>query len=288
MSVSDTDSVAHLVDYLHTGKQEDLAKTVLAAVQRLRGSYALGVVSMDNTQEIVAARRGNPLVIGFGEGENMIASDITAIISRSRKFIILDDNEVAIVRPDEVIVMIEFGDKVEKEVQTVNWDMSAAEKGGYQHFMLKEIHEEPAALKKTFSAHVDAEKMAIRPGAFPISAEEANSLRTLTIVACGTAYHAGVVGKYVIEKLARLPVVVDVASEFRYRNPILGTGDCFLAISQSGETADTLAAMREAERLGAKVMALTNVVGSSIARTAGDCVMYTYAGPEIAVACTKA
>ena len=132
-SETDTETVAHLVDYLHTGKQEDLAKTVLAAVQRLRGSYALGVVSMDNTQEIVAARRGNPLVIGIGEGENMIASDITAIISRTRKFIILDDNEVAIVRPDEVIVMNEFGDKVEKEVQTVNWDMSAAEKGGYQH-----------------------------------------------------------------------------------------------------------------------------------------------------------
>ena len=153
-SETDTETVAHLVDYLHTGKQEDLAKTVLAAVQRLRGSYALGVVSMDNTQEIVAARRGNPLVIGIGEGENMIASDITAIISRTRKFIILDDNEVAIVRPDEVIVMNEFGDKVEKEVQTVNWDMSAAEKGGYQHFMLKEIMEQPKAVTDTVTPRI--------------------------------------------------------------------------------------------------------------------------------------
>ena len=153
-SETDTETVAHLVDYLHTGKQEDLAKTVLQAVQRLRGSYALGVVSMDNTQEIVAARRGNPLVIGIGEGENMIASDITAIINRTKRYIILDDNEVAIVRPDSVVVMNEFGDTVEKEIMTVTWDMSAAEKGGYQHFMLKEIMEQPKAVADTVKPRI--------------------------------------------------------------------------------------------------------------------------------------
>lgn len=169
----------------------------------------------------------------------------------------------------------------------VDWDMEAAEKGGYAHFMLKEIHEEPAALAKTLSAYTESDG-SIRERAFPIDAAEAKAITSLTIVACGTAYHAGMIGKYAIEKLARLPVTVDVASEFRYREPIIQPNDLFLAVSQSGETADTLAAMREARRLGARVMALTNVVGSSIAREAGDDVLYTYAGPEIAVASTKA
>ena len=284
-SETDTETVAHLVDYLHTGKQEDLAKTVLAAVQRLRGSYALGVVSMDNTQEIVAARRGNPLVIGIGEGENMIASDITAIISRTRKFIILDDNEVAIVRPDEVIVMNEFGDKVEKEVQTVNWDMSAAEKGGYQHFMLKEIMEQPKAVTDTVTPRIKNNAVCFEDNG--LTDERLRDIENIHIIGCGSALHAGMVGKRVIEAMCRIRCSAEVASEFRYENPIIGKKDMCIVISQSGETADTLAAMRLAKQAGAFTIAIVNVVSSTIAREA-DGVLYTWAGPEIAVATTKA
>ena len=285
VSETDTEVIAHLLHTLYDG---DMLSTILHAQTMLEGSYALCVLNAEAPDTLYCTRKDSPLVVGLSDGAQYVGSDIPALIRHTRTVELLDEREVAVLTRSGVRVYDHFGNERALKPIHVDWDVEAAEKGGYAHFMLKEIHEEPAALKKTFSAHVDAEKMAIRPGAFPISAEEANSLRTLTIVACGTAYHAGVVGKYVIEKLARLPVVVDVASEFRYRNPILGAGDCFLAISQSGETADTLAAMREAERLGAKVMALTNVVGSSIARTAGDCVMYTYAGPEIAVASTKA
>ena len=285
VSETDTEVIAHLLHTLYDG---DMLSTILRAQTMLEGSYALCVLNAEAPDTLYCTRKDSPLVVGLSDGAQYVGSDIPALIRHTRTVELLDEREVAVLTRSGVRVYDHFGNERALKPIHVDWDVEAAEKGGYAHFMLKEIHEEPAALKKTFSAHVDAERMAIRPGAFPISAEEANSLRTLTIVACGTAYHAGVVGKYVIEKLARLPVVVDVASEFRYRNPILGAGDCFLAISQSGETADTLAATREAERLGAKVMALTNVVGSSIARTAGDCVMYTYAGPEIAVATTKA
>ena len=286
-SETDTEVFAHLIEDAYAASH-DLMAAVRDACSHVVGAYGLAVVCADEPGVIAVARKDSPIVIGMGERGAYVASDVIALIGATRDVVMLEDGQYARLTPAGITYTDEDGAPIEPDVTHIDWDIDMAEKGGYPDFMLKEIHEEPAALKKTFSAHVDAEKMAIRPGAFPISAEEANSLRTLTIVACGTAYHAGVVGKYVIEKLARLPVVVDVASEFRYRNPILGAGDCFLAISQSGETADTLAAMREAERLGAKVMALTNVVGSSIARTAGDCVMYTYAGPEIAVASTKA
>ena len=240
---------------------------------------------MDNTQEIVAARRGNPLVIGIGEGENMIASDITAIISRTRKFIILDDNEVAIVRPDEVIVMNEFGDKVEKEVQTVNWDMSAAEKGGYQHFMLKEIMEQPKAVADTVTPRIKNNAVCFEDNG--LTDERLRDIENIHIIGCGSALHAGMVGKRVIEAMCRIRCSAEVASEFRYENPIIGKKDMCIVISQSGETADTLAALRESKKRGAKVLGIVNVVGSSIAREA-DNVMYTWAGPEIAVAKTKA
>ena len=284
-SETDTETVAHLVDYLHTGKQEDLAQTVLAAVQRLRGSYALGVVSMDNPEEIVAARRDNPLVIGIGEGENMIASDITAIISRTRRFIILDDNEVAIVRPDEVIVMNEFGDVVEKEIQTVNWDMSAAEKGGYPHFMLKEIFEQPEAIRKTVSPRIRDGRVVLDD--LHLTADYVRSISRIFVVACGSSYHVGMVSKYNWERLLRRPVEVCLASEFRYCDPLVDDHSLVIFISQSGETLDTMAALREAKRLGGRTLAVVNVVGSSIAREA-DNVLYTWAGPEIAVATTKA
>lgn len=285
VSQTDTEVVAHLLSVLYNG---NMLETLFKAQGMLEGSYALCVLNVHEPNTLYCTRKDSPLVVGLAEGEQVVASDIPALIAHTREVELLDDKEIAVLTGDTARVYDVYG--VERPLKPihVDWDVEAAEKGGYAHFMLKEIHEEPGALKKTFTAHVDPEALTLRPEVFPITAEEANALTSLTIVACGTAYHAGVVGKYVIEKLARLPVTVDVASEFRYRDPIMGSGDLFMAISQSGETADTLAAMREAGRLGAKVMALTNVVGSSIAREAGKNVMYTYAGPEIAVASTKA
>ncbi len=215
----------------------------------------------------------------------MIASDITAIISRTRKFIILDDNEVAIVRPDEVIVMNEFGDKVEKEVQTVNWDMSAAEKGGYQHFMLKEIMEQPKAVADTVKPRIKNNAVCFEDNG--LTDERLRDIENIHIIGCGSALHAGMVGKRVIEAMCRIRCSAEVASEFRYENPIIGKKDMCIVISQSGETADTLAAMRLAKQAGAFTIAIVNVVSSTIAREA-DGVLYTWAGPEIAVATTKA
>lgn len=285
VSQTDTEVIAHLLNTLYDG---DMLSTLYHAQGLLEGSYALCVLTVDHPDTLFCMRKDSPLVVGLGDHEQVVASDIPALIAYTREVELLDDKEIAVLTGDTAKVYDPYG--VERELKPihVNWDVEAAEKGGYAHFMLKEIHEEPGAMKKTFTAHVDPETLQLRADAFPITEDEAKSLTGLTIVACGTAYHAGVVGKYVIEKLARIPVTVDVASEFRYREPIMGEGDLFMAISQSGETADTLAAMREAGRLGAKVMALTNVVGSSIAREAGKNVMYTYAGPEIAVASTKA
>ncbi|MBQ2931103.1 MAG: glutamine--fructose-6-phosphate transaminase (isomerizing) [Clostridia bacterium] len=286
VSQTDTEVIAHLISVMYC--KGDMLSTLYKVQALLAGSYALGVLCIDEPDTLYCMRKDSPLVVGLGDGEQFIASDIPALIAHTRKVELLDDKEIAVLTGASVTIYDPYGIQRPLKPIQVDWDVEAAEKGGYAHFMLKEIHEEPDSLKKTFTAYVDADHMALRTEAFPINAEEAKSLTGLTIVACGTAYHAGVVGKYVIEKLARLPVTVDVASEFRYRDPIMGPGDLFMAISQSGETADTLAAMREASRLGAKVMALTNVVGSSIAREAGQNVMYTYAGPEIAVASTKA
>ena len=286
VSQTDTEVIAHLISVMYC--KGDMLSTLYKVQALLAGSYALGVLCIDEPDTLYCMRKDSPLVVGLGDGEQFIASDIPALIAHTRKVELLDDKEIAVLTGASVTIYDPYGIRRPLKPIQVDWDVEAAEKGGYAHFMLKEIHEEPDSLKKTFTAYVDTDHMALRTEAFPINAEEANSLTGLTIVACGTAYHAGVVGKYVIEKLARLPVTVDVASEFRYRDPIMGPGDLFMAISQSGETADTLAAMREASRLGAKVMALTNVVGSSIAREAGQNVMYTYAGPEIAVASTKA
>ena len=286
VSQTDTEVIAHLISLMYC--KGDMVRTLYKVQAMLEGSYALGVLNVDEPDTLYCLRKDSPLVIGLGEGEQYIASDIPALIVHTREIELLDDKEIAVLKGNSVTIYDLFGNSRPLNPIHVDWDVEAAEKGGYAHFMLKEIHEEPDALKKTFSAHVDMEKMQLRADAIPITADEAKRLTGVTIVACGTAYHAGVVGKYVIEKLARIPVTVDVASEFRYRNPIIGQADLFMAISQSGETADTLAAMREATHLGAKVMALTNVVGSSIAREAGKNVMYTYAGPEIAVASTKA
>ena len=285
VSQTDTEVIVHLLNRLYAG---DMLAALHEAAAVLEGSYALCVLSVDEPDVLYCTRKDSPLVVGLGEGAQYVASDIPALLQHTREVELLEDKEIAVLRREGVVVYDALGRERPLQPMHIDWDVEAAEKGGYPHFMMKEIHEEPASLSKTFTAHVDTQTMTLRPDAFPFTAEEAKSLTSLTIAACGTAYHAGVIGKYVIEKLARLPVTVDLASEFRYREPIMSSGDLFLAISQSGETADTLAAMREAARLGAKVMALTNVVGSSIARLAGDNVLYTYAGPEIAVASTKA
>lgn len=285
-SETDTETVAHLIADLHKESQDgDIAKTVLRAIHRVRGSYALGVVSLDRPDEIVAARRDNPLVIGLGDGENMIASDVTAIIRRTRKYMILDDNEVAIIRPDSVQVFNAFGEPIEKEVRTVTWDMSAAEKGGYEHFMIKEIMEQPRAIAQTIQPRIrDGQIVFEENGLTDDRLKNANHVH---IIGCGSALHAGIVGQRVIETIGRVRCTARVASEFRYENPIVEPDDLCIVISQSGETADTLAAMRQAKEVGAFAIAIVNVVSSTIAREA-DGVLYTWAGPEISVATTKA
>lgn len=285
VSQTDTEVIAHLLSVLYNG---NMLETLYKAQHMLEGSYALGVLSVTEPEVLYCTRKDSPLVLGLGIGEQFAASDIPALIAHTRDVVLLEDKEIAVLKKDSVTVYDPYGQKHPIKPVHVDWDVEAAEKGGYAHFMLKEIHEEPDALCKTFSAHVDPETMRLRPEVFHISDETVRAISSITIVACGTAYHAGVIGKYVIEKLVRIPVTVDVASEFRYREPIMGEGDLFLAISQSGETADTLAALREARRRGAKIMALTNVVGSTIAREADQNVLYTHAGPEIAVASTKA
>lgn len=285
-SETDTETVAHLIADLHKESQDgDIAKTVLRAIHRVRGSYALGVVSLDRPDEIVAARRDNPLVIGLGDGENVIASDVTAIIRRTRKYMILDDNEVAIIRPDSVQVFNAFGEPIEKEVRTVTWDMSAAEKGGYEHFMIKEIMEQPRAIAQTIQPRIrDGQIVFEENGLTDDRLKNANHVH---IIGCGSALHAGIVGQRVIETIGRVRCTARVASEFRYENPIIEPDDLCIVISQSGETADTLAAMRQAKEAGAFAIAIVNVVSSTIAREA-DGVLYTWAGPEISVATTKA
>lgn len=285
-SETDTETVAHLIADLHKESQDgDIAKTVLRAIHRVRGSYALGVVSLDRPDEIVAARRDNPLVIGLGDGENMIASDVTAIIRRTRKYMILDDNEVAIIRPDSVQVFNAFGEPIEKEVRTVTWDMSAAEKGGYEHFMIKEIMEQPRAIAQTIQPRIrDGQIVFEENGLTDDRLKKANHVH---IIGCGSALHAGIVGQRVIETIGRVRCTARVASEFRYESPIVEPDDLCIVISQSGETADTLAAMRQAKEAGAFAIAIVNVVSSTIAREA-DGVLYTWAGPEISVATTKA
>ena len=285
-SETDTETVAHLIADLHKNSTDgDIVRTVLRAIHRVRGSYALGVVSLDQPDEIIAARRDNPLVIGLGEGENMIASDITAIIRRTRKYIILDDNEVAVVRPDEVIVYNNFGERIEKEVRTVTWDLSAAEKGGYEHFMIKEIMEQPRAISDTIRPRLKDGEIVFEENG--LTDDRMANAKHVHIIGCGSALHAGIVGQRVIESLCRVRCTARVASEFRYENPIIEPDDLCIVISQSGETADTLAAMRQAKAAGAFTVAIVNVVSSTIAREA-DGVLYTWAGPEISVATTKA
>ena len=283
-SETDTEVVVHLLEEVYNG---DFIAAVRAVLERIEGSYALAFMSRRHPDLLICTKQDNPLIIGLGEGENFIASDIPAIISKTRRTYILADGEVAIVRKDAVEVTNHLGAPVPKKVFEVTWNAEAAEKGGYEHFMLKEIHEQPKAVRDTMSQRITADKKAISFEELTWDAAYLHPFNKIYIVACGTAYHAGLVGKYYIEKLARVLVEVDVASEFRYRDPIVDEKTLLIVVSQSGETSDTLAALKESKRRGAKTLAITNVVGSSIAREA-DQVVYTWAGPEIAVASTKA
>ena len=281
-SETDTETVVHLFQKLYCG---DMVKTLSQVVRRLRGGFALGVISSDKPGEMVCVRRDNPLIVGFGEGENMIASDIPAILSVTRRYAVPEDEEIVHVTPDGIRFYTLDGEEIHKEPKTVDWDVSSAEKGGYEHFMLKEIFEQPKAVRDTVASRIKDGLPALDE--YGLTDEVFKNVRNIHMVACGSALHAGLVGKAVIEKLARIPVLAQVASEFRYSDPIIGPEDLCIIISQSGETADTLAALREAKKRGARTIAVCNVVSSSAAREA-DSVLYTWAGPEIAVATTKA
>ena len=281
-SDTDTEVIAHLVEYYYDG---DLVDAVMKVIDEIEGSYALGVLCKDEEDMFVCARKDSPLIVGIGDGENFIASDIPAILEYTRDIYILEDKEVAVLTRDDVKVFNSLGAPVNKEVFKVNWDVEAAEKGGYEHFMMKEMYEEPKVIKDTLNPRIKNGELVL--DSINITKEDIMNLEKIYIVACGTAYHAGVVGKYIIEKLCRIPVEVDVASEFRYRDPLINDKNMTIIISQSGETLDTLFALREAKKSGSRILSIVNVVGSSIARDSDD-VLYTWAGPEIAVASTKA
>ena len=281
-SQTDTEVVAQLLEYNYHG---GLLETVNKTLQRLRGAYALGIVCADHPDMLIAVRQDSPLIIGHGEGFQMLASDVTAVIKYTREVSYLDDGDLAILTTDGVEVLDRYRQKVEKPVSHVDWEISAAEKGGYEHFMAKEIMEQPEAFRKTVFPRLRDGKVILDELTY--TPEYLKSMDKLYIIACGSSYHVGMVAKYNLERLLRKPVEVTLASEFRYCDPIVTEHTLVLVISQSGETIDTLAAMREAKRLGARVLAVVNVVGSTIAREADD-VLYTWAGPEIAVATTKA
>ncbi len=279
---TDTEVVAHIVNYYYEG---DLRLAVQKAVTMLEGSYAIGVISANEPEKLVCAKKNNPLVVGIGEGENFIASDFPAIIEYTKNSYILDNGEIAELTKDNVRIFDEFGRRVNKDVYVVDWDVSQAEKAGYEHFMIKEIFEQPKALKDTLMPRVKEGRINLLEDG--ISDDMLSDISKITIVACGTAAHAGYAGRVAIERLARIPVEVDIASEFRYRDPIIDDKHLVIVISQSGQTADTIEAMREAKRRGARTLAITNVVGSTVSIEA-DAVLHTRAGIEIAVASTKA
>lgn len=282
-SETDTEVVPNLIHYYYEG---NLFEAVVKATQKLEGSYALGVVCGEEQDKLIAVRKDSPLIVGLGDGENFIASDIPAVIKYTRDVYLLDDNEFVVMDRNGVSVLSANGERIDKNIYKVTWSEDAAEKGGYDSFMLKEIHEQPKAIKDTISSRVSMENGVFFDD-FKLSKQDLDNVDRVFIVACGTAYHAGLMGKTLIERMAKIPVEVDIASEFRYRNPLVTEKSLVIIVSQSGETADTLAALRDCNRIGARTLAITNVVGSTISREAND-VIYTMAGPEIAVASTKA
>lgn len=282
-SETDTEVIAHLLEQNDTG---DFLETIRLTVAQLEGSYALGILNEECPDEIACVRCASPLIVALSDGGNFIASDITAVLPYTRRIYQLDDGEIALLHRDHVSVYDEQGHRIKKELKTITWSVASAEKGGYEHFMMKEIMEQPQAISATVSPRIGNDGRIILDG-ISLTREELRAFARIFILACGSAYHVGVVGKYVIEQAARIPVEVDIASEFRYRMPLVDARSLVLIISQSGETADTLAALREAKSHGARVISIVNVVGSTIARESDD-VLYTWAGPEISVATTKA
>lgn len=282
-SETDTEVIVHLIEEHYRG---DLEKAVLKALRYLKGSFALGVISANEPDKLVGARRESPLVVGVGSGENFIASDVPAILRYTKKVIYLDDGEIVSLRKDRVKVLDSTGKEKKKKIDTIKWTVSSAQKSGYPHFMLKEIHEQPRVLKQIISSRLKGASGILLDG-INLSDRDIKNISNIIVLACGTAYHAGCVGKYLMERFTDIPVTVDLSSEFRYRRPIVNDNSVVIAISQSGETADTLAAVKEAKKKGAKILSICNVVGSSLVRIS-DGVLYTYAGPEIGVASTKA
>ena len=280
-SQTDTEVIVHLIEMYYIG---DLKKAVIKTSARLQGSYALGVVCTDEPEKVYVAREASPLILGVGVGENYFASDVTALVSYTRNAIYMDDGEFAEITPDSITVFNPAGQPTHKKISRITWDIQSAEKGGYEHFMLKEIIEQPRAVKATIAPRIKDGEIILDET--ELTADYLESINKIVITACGSAYYAGCAGKYAIEKLCRIPVQVELASELRYSDPLIDEHTLLIVLSQSGETADTIAAMKECKNRGAKTLAVVNVVGSTIANTA-DYTLYTWAGPEIAVATTK-
>jgi len=282
LSETDSEIIAHLIEIYYKG---DLIQAVAKAIKQMQGSFAIGVIAVDDPNTLVAARIGSPLIIGIGKNENFIASDVPAILEYTRKVIYLKDGQLCKLTREGVEIRSFDGKKIKPKIDTVYFSVDAVAKGGFAHFMLKEIHEQPEVLRNMLSTRLKDGSVNLK--GIELSDKQLKNIKGICIIACGTAYHAGLVGKYIIEKLAGIPVTIDVSSEFRYRDPIIAKNTVVVAISQSGETADTLAAVREAKKKGAKIISVCNVIGSSLARES-DGVLYTHAGPEIGVASTKA
>ncbi len=282
VSDTDTEVIAHLFEYYY---KDDILDAMVKVIEHIEGSYALGVLCSEYPDQFIAVRKSSPMIVGLGKDENFIASDVTAILKHTKDVYYLEDNEIVILKEDGVTVYNMDKEEVAKEVFTVDWDVSAAEKGGYEHFMMKEMEEQPKALRDTISPRIKDGRIVLDD--ISLTAEDIKKIHKIFIVACGSAYHVGFVGKYIIEKMCRIPVEVQVASEFRYCDPLVSKDDLVIVISQSGETADTLAGLKEAKNHGARILSIVNVVGSAIANASDD-VIYTWAGPEIAVATTKA
>lgn len=282
LSQTDTEVIAHLVEFYYQG---DMLDTMIKLTNELEGSYALGIISADEDGKFYAMRKDSPLVVGLGDGENLVASDVPSLLAHTQEVYYLNDREIVVLSADKVEIFDTNREPLEVTATHIDWDVTAAEKGGYEHFMFKEIMEQPQSLQKTISPRLQDGRIVLDD--FHITADMLRNVSKIYIVACGSSYHVGVVGKYILEQSTRIPVEVDIASEFRYRDPIIDERTLMIVISQSGETADTIAAMREGKKQGARVLAIVNVLGSTIAREADD-VLYTWAGPEIAVATTKA
>lgn len=285
VSQTDTEVIVHLIEKFY--KDCSLEKAVRQAISKLEGSFAIVVISKREPDKLIGARCGSPLIVGIGKGENFLASDVPALLDATKEVIFLEENEMAVLTKDKVEISSFSGAAVKRAPVTVSWDVSQAQKGGFAHFMLKEINEQPAVLENMLNRRILKDRPEVSFDQLKISREEFSAVKNIVVVACGTAYHAGLCGKYILEELCKISVNVDFSSEFRYRNPLVDKDTLIIAISQSGETADTLAAVREAKKKEAKILAICNVLGSSLTREAGG-VIYTHAGPEIGVASTKA